>query len=106
MGVQGLVAQAERESISRRTKAANAALTGIGSSRRIILGDTLINEFTPDEIETVLAHEIGHFKRKHILKGIIRGSVISFFLFYLCFRFLEVRSLAIGSPEEAADESS
>jgi STE24 endopeptidase len=46
--------------MSRQTKAANAALTGIGNTRRIILGDTLINEFTPDEIETVLAHELGH----------------------------------------------
>lgn len=46
--------------MSRRTKAANAALTGLGNTRRIILADTLINEFTPDEIETVLAHELGH----------------------------------------------
>ena len=46
--------------MSRRTKSANAALTGIGNTRRIILGDTLINEFTDDEIETVLAHELGH----------------------------------------------
>ena len=50
--------------LSRRTKSANAALTGIGSTRRIILGDTLINEFTPDEIETVLAHELGHHVNK------------------------------------------
>jgi STE24 endopeptidase len=46
--------------MSKRTKAANAALTGLGNSRRIVLGDTLINEFTPDEIESVLAHELGH----------------------------------------------
>jgi len=46
--------------MSKQTKAANAALTGIGNTRRIILGDTLINEFTTDEIETVLAHELGH----------------------------------------------
>ncbi len=46
--------------MSRRTKAANAALTGIGNTRRIVLGDTLINEFSLDEIETVLAHELGH----------------------------------------------
>lgn len=52
--------------MSRRTKAANAALTGIGNTRRIILGDTLINEFTPDEIETVLAHELGHHVHKDI----------------------------------------
>jgi STE24 endopeptidase len=46
--------------MSRRTKQANAALTGLGNTRRIILGDTLIDEFSPDEIETVLAHELGH----------------------------------------------
>ncbi len=52
--------------MSRRTKSANAALTGIGNTRRIVLGDTLINEFTPDEIETVLAHELGHQVHKDI----------------------------------------
>jgi len=46
--------------MSRQTKSANAALTGIGNTRRIVLGDTLIDEFTTDEIETVLAHELGH----------------------------------------------
>ncbi|MEP7135322.1 MAG: M48 family metallopeptidase [Chloroflexota bacterium] len=46
--------------MSKRTKSANAALTGIGNSRRIVIGDTLINEFSTDEIETVLAHELGH----------------------------------------------
>lgn len=52
--------------MSRQTKAANAALTGIGNTRRIILGDTLINEFSLDEIETVLAHELGHHVNKDI----------------------------------------
>jgi STE24 endopeptidase len=52
--------------MSRRTKSANAALTGMGSTRRIILGDTLIDEFTTDEIETVLAHELGHQVHKDI----------------------------------------
>lgn len=52
--------------MSRRTKAANAALTGIGNTRRIVLGDTLINEFSPDEIETVLAHELGHHVNRDI----------------------------------------
>ncbi len=52
--------------MSRRTKAANAALTGMGNTRRIVLGDTLINEFSPDEIETVLAHELGHHVHKDI----------------------------------------
>ena len=52
--------------MSRRTNSANAALTGIGGTRRIVLGDTLINEFTPDEIETVLAHELGHHVHRDI----------------------------------------
>lgn len=52
--------------MSRRTKSANAALTGLGNTRRIILGDTLIREFTPDEIETVLAHELGHHVHRDI----------------------------------------
>ena len=52
--------------MSKRTKAANAALTGIGNTRRIVLGDTLINEFSLDEIETVLAHELGHHVHKDI----------------------------------------
>lgn len=52
--------------MSKRTKAANAALTGLGNTRRIILGDTLINEFTVDEIETVLAHELGHHVHRDI----------------------------------------
>ncbi len=82
--------------LSRTTKKANAMFTGLGKSKRVVLADTLIQNFTEDEIETVLAHEIGHFKRKHILNGIIRGSVISFVLFYLCARFLEARSLGAG----------
>ena len=52
--------------MSKQTKAANAALTGIGNTRRIILGDTLVNEFSPDEIECVLAHELGHHLHKDI----------------------------------------
>lgn len=63
--------------LSRQTKAANAALTGVGSSRRIILGDTLLNEFTPDEIETVLAHELGHQVNKDIPIGMAVSTVIT-----------------------------
>lgn len=63
--------------MSKRTKAANAALTGIGNTRRIILGDTLINEFTPDEIETVLAHELGHHVHKDIPFLILSGTLLT-----------------------------
>ena len=52
--------------MSKRTKSANAALTGIGNTRRIVLGDTLIDEFSTDEIETVLAHELGHHVNRDI----------------------------------------
>lgn len=61
--------------MSKRTKSANAALTGLGNTRRIILGDTLISEFTLDEIETVLAHELGHHVHKDILFLIAFGTL-------------------------------
>jgi STE24 endopeptidase len=69
--------------MSRRTKSANAALTGIGNTRRIVLGDTLINEFTPDEIETVLAHELGHQVHRDILLLITFGTISTLIGFYL-----------------------
>jgi STE24 endopeptidase len=69
--------------MSRRTKAANAALTGLGNTRRIILGDTLLKEFTPDEIETVLAHELGHQVHKDIPTGILVGSAITLVGLYI-----------------------
>jgi STE24 endopeptidase len=66
-----------RFDMSRRTKAANAALTGIGGTRRIILGDTLLGEFTPDEVETVIAHELGHQVHRDIPIGIAVSSLIT-----------------------------
>jgi STE24 endopeptidase len=69
--------------MSRRTKSANAALTGLGNTRRIILGDTLLTEFEPDEIETVLAHELGHHVHKDIPVGILVESVITLVGLYL-----------------------
>ncbi|HEY3312950.1 MAG TPA: M48 family metallopeptidase [Anaerolineales bacterium] len=69
--------------MSRRTKAANAALTGIGNTRRIVLGDTLINEFSLDEIETVLAHELGHHVNKDIPLLIGFGTLLTALGFFL-----------------------
>jgi STE24 endopeptidase len=69
--------------MSRRTKSANAALTGIGNTRRIILGDTLINEFTADEIEAVLAHELGHQVHRDIPVLIAFGTLSTLVGFYL-----------------------
>lgn len=69
--------------MSRRTKAANAALTGLGNTRRIILGDTLIDEFTTDEIETVLAHELGHHVHKDIPLSMLVESLLTLLGLYL-----------------------
>ena len=57
--------------LSEKSKKANAALTGLGNTRRIILADTLLDNYSPDEIEAVLAHELGHHVHKHILKSIL-----------------------------------
>src|SRR5436305_7302891 len=56
--------------LSEKSKKANAALTGLGNTRRIILADTLLDSYSPDEIEAVLAHELGHHVHRHILKSI------------------------------------
>jgi Zn-dependent protease with chaperone function len=69
--------------MSKRTKQANAGLTGIGNTRRIIIGDTLLNEFTPDEIETIMAHELGHQVNKDIPLGILFGSFTTLVGLYL-----------------------
>lgn len=66
-----------RFDMSRRTKSANAGLTGLGNTRRIILGDTLLDEFTPAEIETVLAHELGHQVNHDIPLGMAVGTGIT-----------------------------
>jgi STE24 endopeptidase len=59
-----------RWKLSEKTKKANAALTGLGNTRRIILADTLLDNYSPEEIEAVLAHELGHHVHRHILKSI------------------------------------
>jgi len=56
--------------LSEKSKKANAALTGLGNTRRIILADTLLENYSADEIEAVLAHELGHHVHQHILKSI------------------------------------
>jgi STE24 endopeptidase len=72
-----------RFDMSRRTKSANAGLTGLGNTRRIILGDTLLDEFTSDEIETVLAHELGHHVNQDIPLGIAVGTGLTLGGLYL-----------------------
>jgi len=68
--------------LSEKSKKANAALTGLGRTRRIILADTLLDNYTPDEIEAVLAHELGHHVHRHILKSILVQAAITFVGFW------------------------
>ncbi|MGB3072600.1 MAG: M48 family metallopeptidase [Ottowia sp.] len=56
---------------SRRSAHANAYFTGFGAAKRVVFFDTLLAQLTPPEVEAVLAHELGHFKHKHILKRIV-----------------------------------
>jgi STE24 endopeptidase len=90
--------------MSRRTKSANAALTGIGNTRRIVLGDTLIDEFSPDEIETVLAHELGHHVNRDIPFLIVTGAFITTVGLFLASVALEwvIRSFHFSSTADVA----
>ena len=81
--------------LSEKSKKANAALTGMGSTRRIILSDTLLEHYSDDEIEAILAHELGHHVRKHIMKSILLQvgiTFVGFWLVNLVLRFVIVRN--------------
>lgn len=71
-----------RWKLSEKSRKANAALTGLGATRRIILADTLLDNYTSDEIEAVLAHELGHHVHRHILKSIFVQAAITLFGFW------------------------
>ncbi len=71
---------------SKKTRKANAAVVGIGRTRRVVLGDTLIENFTPEEIEMVMAHELGHHVKRHILRSTVfnfMSTTLGFYLLYL-----------------------
>ncbi len=71
-----------RWKLSEKSKKANAALTGLGNTRRIILADTLLDNYGPEEIEAVLAHELGHHVHRHILKSILVQAGITLLGFW------------------------
>jgi STE24 endopeptidase len=80
---------------SKRSKKANAYFTGFGPKKRIVLYDTLMKNLTTTEIVAVLAHEIGHYKKKHVLYGLITSIISTGVIFY-------IMSLFIGNPLMAA----
>lgn len=90
--------------MSKRTKSANAALMGLGNTRRIVLGDTLINEFTLDEIEAVLAHELGHQVHKDIPFLITYGTITTTIGLYLVSLILvwAIKFFGFTSPADIA----
>jgi STE24 endopeptidase len=69
--------------MSKQTKKANAMFTGLGNTKRIVLGDNMVDEFTTDEVEVVIAHEMGHNLMHHIWKGIALASVIAAIGFFI-----------------------
>jgi len=76
---------------SKRSTKANAYFSGLGSKKRIVLYDTLINDLKTDEIVSVLAHEIGHYKKKHTLTGLILSILQTGVILFIL-------SLLVGSP--------
>ena len=74
---------------SRRSSHANAYFTGFGNQKRIVLFDTLIENHSVNELVAVIAHEVGHYKEKHLLKNMILSVAHSGFLFYLLSHFID-----------------
>ena len=87
-----------------KTRKANAALAGLGATRRILVSDTMLAEYSDDEIEVVLAHEIAHHVHRDIWKGIALESVLIFTGFWLAARVLEwsVGWLELAGPADPA----
>ncbi len=86
---------------SKRSTKANAYFTGFGKKKRIVLYDTLINQLSVDEIVAVLAHEVGHNKKKHTLKNMLISLIYNLLLFFLLGLFLksDVLAQALGGVE-------
>lgn len=85
---------------SKRSGKANAYFSGLGPKKRIVLYDTLIQQHTTDELVAVLAHEVGHYKLKHTIKGFVLSIVQTGILLYLVQLFIgnPVLSQALGAP--------
>jgi len=75
---------------SKRSTKANAYFTGFGKKKRVVLYDTLIEQLTAEEVVAVLAHEVGHYKKKHVVSSLILSFVQSFVLLYILSLFLRL----------------
>ena len=81
---------------SRKSRTANAALTGLANTRRIILFDTLVTHFTPDEIESVLAHELGHHVHGDVRRGLLAQGALLLATLWAADRLLSIGSDRFG----------
>ena len=81
---------------SKRSAHSNAYFTGFHKSKRIVFFDTLLSMLNPKEVEAVLAHEIGHYKKNHILKSMLMSLIFSFLAFYFIYNITLIESLFIG----------
>ena len=90
--------------LSRQTKKINAAMIGLGKTRQIILSDTLLASFSPEEIEAVFAHEIGHHVHNHFLRLFVFGAILSVVSFYIAHVVLKaaVEPLGLVDPGNIA----
>lgn len=88
---------------SKRSSKANAFFSGLGKKKKVVLYDTLIEQHSTEELVAILAHEIGHYKKKHILTGLALGIIQTGILLYILslFVFSENISLALGGNELA-----
>ena len=94
LGIEGVY----RIVLSQETVKANAMLAGVGRSRRVLLGDTLLSHFSPDEIAVVFAHEIGHHVFRHVRKMLGIGLVLSIAGFATCNALLNALVAQGGEP--------
>jgi STE24 endopeptidase len=81
---------------SIRSSHGNAYFTGFGKNKRIVFFDTLLKTLLPGEVEAVLAHELGHFKRKHVTKMLIRSVCFSFIGFFILGKLVTYAPFFIG----------
>ncbi len=89
---------------SKKTLKANAAFVGWGSTKRVILADTLKDKYTHDEIEVILAHEFAHYQMKHLLKLILINALSTIAVFYFMFKtnILVLNFFSLSSLQDIA----
>jgi STE24 endopeptidase len=90
---------------SKRSSKANAFFSGFGKRKKVVLYDTLLDQHPPEELVAVLAHEVGHFKKKHIVWGMVTAVLqVGLMLFLLAqFIFSETMSMALGGNAWSAE---